>query len=193
MNTPRKIKRYGMDIPSVSTRQGTYSSGLTNDDYAVALAEIITQWSSLEETMIGFLGLLLGHQTSTSPARQIYRSIIAPNARIKMLKAVLEKSQINRDKTAEYDEVISEFELLNRERNTFVHGLWETHHESGRAFLREPSPDEFYFFEQRYVPIEELQNIVIRIGNLARRILCLQYPHVAQGMKFKPLLDVPAE
>jgi hypothetical protein len=193
MNTPRKIKRYGMDIPSVSTRQGTYSSGLANDDYAVALAEIITHWSWLEETMIGFLGLLLGHQTSTSPARQIYRSIIAPNARIKMLKAVLEKSQINRDKTAEYDEVISEFELLNRERNTFVHGLWETHHESGRAFLREPSPDEFYFFEQRYVPIEELQNIVIRIGNLARRILCLQYPHVAQGMKFKELLDVPAE
>ena len=200
MNTPRKMKRYGMDIPSFSSRQGIYSTGLTNDDYAVALADITTHWSYLEESMIGFFALLLGHpspslgrlgHSSPSPARQIYRSIMAPNARIQMLKAVLEKSEINRDKTAEYDAVINEFELLNRARNTYVHGLWDTHHESGRAFLCEPSPDEFYFFQPRYVPIEELQNTVIRMGNLARRIICLQYPEVAQGMVFKPLLDVP--
>src|ERR1700748_426664 len=113
MNTPRKFKRHGIDIPSFSQRQGTYSSGLTNDDYAVALADITTHWSHLEEGMIAFFALLLGHPAPTSPARQIYRSIVSPNARIKMLKAVLEKSAINRDKTAEYDAIISEFELLN--------------------------------------------------------------------------------
>jgi len=108
-----------------------------------------------------------------------------------MLKAVLEKSQINRDKTAEYDAVISEFELLNSKRNTYVHGLWETHDESSKAFLCEPSPDEFYFLHPRYVPIEELQNVVIRISNLVRRIICLQYPDFSQHMEFAPLLDVP--
>jgi hypothetical protein len=192
MNTPRKLKRYAMDIPSFSSRQGgAYSTGLTNDDYAVALADITTHWSHLEEGMIVFFALLLGHPGPSSPARQIYRSIIAPNARIKMLKAVLEKSAINRDKTAEYDAVINEFELLNRERNTYVHGLWDTHDESGKAFLCEPSPDAFYFLHPRHVPIEELQNIVIRMGNLARRIICLEHPPLAQGMVFKPLLDVP--
>ena len=164
---------------------------LENEDYAVVLADITTHWSHLEESMIGFFALLLGHPAPSSPARQIYRSIIAPNARIKMLKAVLEKSAINRDKTAEYDAVINEFKLLNSKRNTYVHGLWDTHDESGKAFLCEPSSDAFYFLHPRHVPIEELQNTVIRIENLARRIICLEHPALAEGMVFKPLLDVP--
>jgi hypothetical protein len=49
----------------------------------------------------------------------------------------------------------------------------------------------FYFFQPRYVPIEELQNIVIRMGNLARQIICLERPDIAQHMVLKPLLDVP--
>jgi hypothetical protein len=193
MNTPRKMKRYGMDdIPSLRDAgpSGKYSTGLVDDDYAAALGDLTAYWSHIEEAMIFFFELLLGHNPSVaSPARQIYRSITAPNARIKVLRAVLEKSEINRTKTAEYDEIISEFDSLNSKRNTYVHGLWETH-ESGKAFLSAPGSDDFYFYKRREVPIQELQNVVIRIRNLARRINRLRWPEVADAT-FEPLLDVP--
>jgi hypothetical protein len=88
MNTPRKTKRYGMDdIPSPSLRDagpsGKYSTGLVDDDYAAALGNLTAYWSHIEESMIIFFELLLGHnQSAPSPARQIYRSITAANARI---------------------------------------------------------------------------------------------------------------
>jgi hypothetical protein len=103
---------------------------------------------------------------------------------------VLEKSAINRTKTTEYDEIITEFESLNGKRNTYVHGLWDTH-ESGRAFLSEPSLHDFYFYKRREVPIQELQNVVIRMRNLARRIGRIRWPEVAVSTFDEPLLDVP--
>jgi hypothetical protein len=76
----------------------------------------------LEEKVIEIVRALLGGKPDL-PARQIFRAVNGNAARIRVLKTLLEKAPINKEKTAIYDEIISEFGAINSIRNKFAHGL----------------------------------------------------------------------
>jgi hypothetical protein len=168
---------------------GTWQAGVNNNEFREVLGQIVGYWPHVEDQMIEIMGLLLGDRT---PARQVFRAIVANQSRIKVMRALLERSQHNITKGAEYDEIISEFDSLVNKRNAYLHGLWYTHH-SGRVFLAESSIDDGHWFEQREVPIEELINSLRRMGNLWRRILIIQQPHLSSALSaaMRPLLEIP--
>lgn len=187
MSNPKILKRHGAGLKFQNNPDGSYSGGLSNSDFANQLGVIASYWPHLEEQMIGILGQLLG---DGAPARQVFRAIIAQNARIKVMKALLERTARNKTKGSEYDEIISEFASLNDLRNTYIHGLWHTH-ETGRVFFSESSIDDGHIFAQRELLIEELQNATIRMGNLWVRVTKLLHPDIAQYYTEKPLLEIP--
>lgn len=176
MNTPRtkQPKRYTgkRKEKSKSEPYGVYIYALENPEFAKVLGEIVSYWSHIEEEMIDILESLLGgsEDNNNVPARQIFRSIISEQARIKVMRSLLEFAEINHDKPKDYDEIIDEFAKLNKIRNTYVHGLWYTH-ESNRVFLRETTAEEHFFTERREVKIKELKTVVTRMENLYERIV----------------------
>jgi hypothetical protein len=101
--------------------------------------------------------------------RQIYRSIISPQSRIKVLRSLLQRTELNQRKDPIYDEVIDEFSSLNDQRNTYLHGLWHTH-ESGRVFFIEASQDEMSIFQNREVHLNEIDEFIDRLDALENRI-----------------------
>ena len=104
------------------------------------------------------------------PTRQIFRAIVSQDARIKVLRAMLEQALINKEREEIYDEIIDEFEALNRNRNKLVHGLWSTHDETGRVFLANPGLDDFHFIAPRQVNLDELERVIRRMEALLVKI-----------------------
>jgi hypothetical protein len=119
--------------------------------------------------MIRILSALLKRGEPT-PARQIFRSVVNQQIRLRIMRTLLEQTEQNRALDTAYDEVIDEFDSLNGLRNKFLHGLWWTHTESGRVFFAEPSLDEFSFLDQREVKKKELETTLRRMATLTRRI-----------------------
>ena len=145
-----------------------------NVAFAAALGEMIGYWPHIEDRMIFILSSLIGNHEQEIPSQQIFRAIVSQDARIKMIRAILEKSPINRKKGAIFDAIIDEFEALNKARNKYVHGLWWTHVESQRVFLQPASTDEFGFLDQREVTLQEMDDVIERMSRLFGRIMRLQ-------------------
>lgn len=108
---------------------------------------------------------------------------MSQDARIKLFRAVLERSPLNKEKPALYDQIIDEFYSLNAARNKFLHGLWYTYAGNERVFLAEATADEFSFIEQREIKIGEIQAVTKRISDLTRKII---YDVVMPGLKPLP-------
>jgi hypothetical protein len=126
----------------------------------------------IEEMMIAFLARLLGHPpTSDGPARQVFRALKSEEARIQVLRALLENAHINLEKPQIYDEVIEGFAAVKNTRNDFAHDLWFTH-ESGRVYLAPCSTDMEPWIHQtkRRVTLPELEFNLKRIEELAKKI-----------------------
>jgi hypothetical protein len=171
MNTPKtKVpKRYSTKrLDPIKTPDGTYSSGIWNTKIVTHFGQIAGYWPHVEDAMIDVLKDLLGGQPST-PARQIFRSVISNAARKKMMTAVLERSSLNVTKTQFYDDILEEFGALNARRNTYVHGLWYTHN-GHRVFLCEESLDDFHHFEAREVHETELAEFFTAMDNFIGKI-----------------------
>jgi hypothetical protein len=70
--------------------------------------------------MIDIIRVLLGGKPITlgtsedTPARQIFRAINNNHTRIEVLKTLLQKARVNKDKGVVYDEIISGFKSLFR-------------------------------------------------------------------------------
>jgi hypothetical protein len=138
MNTPRSKppRRHGQ-LPKgkqwPAAPDGHYESSLFKAEaHAMRLGQLVAYWTWVEEQFIEFLGVLLGDRQL--PSRQIFRAIRGERARIEVLTALLEHARQNKDKGAEYDRVIADFDRLNRRRNAYVHGMWMVH-DTGRVFL----------------------------------------------------------
>lgn len=182
MNTPRSksIVRYNLRRPSKKKRQdhpdGTYTGGLHNPAFLNLLGQIVTYLPQIEERMIDIMALMMGGRGS--PAREVFRSLNSEDARVKIMRAMLEHSHSNTDKGQEFDEVIDLFVEVKNARNAYVHGLWETH-STGRAFLSEPSSDLVAaFLSQREVTLGELEKTLARMSELWRKTLAISYPEV---------------
>lgn len=166
----KNIKRFG-DANQHFGRppDGQSSGGMFNIAFAAALGEMIAYWPHIEDRMIIVLRSLIGNHEQQIPSQQIFRAVVSQDARIKMMRAILEQSPINQKKGAIFDAMIDEFEALNKARNKYVHGLWWTH-ESQRMYLQPASTSEAGFLDQREVTLQEMNEVLERMGNLWRRV-----------------------
>lgn len=173
MKTPKEPKRFSSRKKQTNAKprshpDGRYTGSITDASLAAALGQVITQWAHLEDRMIIVMHDLISDEPNL-PARQIFRAIINQQARIKVLRALLQRSRRNKGKSADFDAVIDEFSAINDLRNSFLHGLWYTH-ESGRTFLSEASTEDFHFLEKREVKIEDVWAVTERMNALWDRI-----------------------
>jgi hypothetical protein len=88
-----------------------------------------------------------------------------------LLITLLERAEINRDKDPFYDEVIGAFHNLNKRRNKYVHGFWQTHENGKDVYLSEESIDDFHFLTARPVSTEELEKTIHDMDVLSRKLL----------------------
>lgn len=159
-----QVKRYPPERRNLPPMpEGAFETGVTNQKMAAILGQMATYWPQVEDAMIDFFRDLLGLlRDEDFPARQIFKSIINAQTRIKILSTLLKRTKGNQDKSANYDWVIKEFSNLNDARNSYLHGLWHTF-EDGRAFLAEYSIDEDFFLQQREVTHEEIAKVLERM------------------------------
>lgn len=183
MNTPRSkpiVRHTGsIKLPKKPPKmlQGNYTGGLHNPDIASYVGSLITYLPHIEERMITIMSLLMG---GNAPARQVFRSLTSEEARIKVMRSLLERAPINQDKDKAFDEVIDLFVEVKNKRNAYAHGLWWTHDETKRTFIEEPTTSEgFGFFSRREVKLNELKATTKRMNDLIRKANSIIYPDVA--------------
>jgi hypothetical protein len=173
MNTPssKPKQRYSWAPLAPKSPSGSYTSGITVPQFAQVLGEIVAYWSEIEEAMILVLAILLGNANiHQSPARQVFRSLTSEQVRLKVMRSLLHEAPINQDKDEIFDEIIDEFEALNKLRNNYVHGLWATHR-SGRVFIAEATTDnDVPFLRQKPISIKQLENTLKRMRDLITKI-----------------------
>jgi hypothetical protein len=137
----------------------------------------VTQLPQIEEKMIDVMAILMGG-LDHAPARQVFRSLKSEQARILVLRSMLEEGPLNKEKGLEFDEVISLFDEVRDKRNAYVHGLWDTHTESRRAFLQEASTDKISaFLSEREVKDGEMKAALKRMDELYAKCVALIETH----------------
>lgn len=169
-----KPKRYdATSVPRGALWEGHASGGMWNPEFAAEYGKLVAYWPHIEDRLQDVMGELIGSFMET-PTRQVFRAIASQDARIKVMRSLLQNSKRNKNKGEAYDDIIDDFEKLNRKRNKFVHGLWWTH-DSGRMYLQPASTEEFSFLSQREVKIEEIKEIVAEMSELWRRVMDITF------------------
>lgn len=189
MNTPRsrppvRFTNSAAGRQLNKTPLGVREGGLTNERMLVVLGSILASWPHLEEAMIHFMSDLMGTERHVAPARQVFRSVVSSEARIAIMRSLLEEAEINRDKDSSYDEILDEFASLNRVRNSYAHGLWWTSQDDKKlVWLQETSTDPFasLFGKERRVTLKELVGITQRIGALFDKIYTPKWLHALRA------------
>jgi hypothetical protein len=177
MNTPRSRPIVRFPNPRGKPRIPTMPAGrhigeLTPPAFQQVLGRIVARWAHLEEMMITFMSFLLGDDLMP-PARQIFRSVYGTQARIAIMRSLLEEAHINKSKGPEYDEIIDEFESLTKERNNYVHGLWWTNEDTGAVLRSDPNitSDVGTFLDAKPVAIKQGEHVLTRMDILFGRII----------------------
>jgi hypothetical protein len=168
---PKRFSNIQPKVNSAGVPQGSYVGAITNAEIGATFGRMASLWPHIEDAMIDVLTELLGGNAEL-PSRQIFRSIVAVQARIKVMRSLLQRTELNERKDQIYDEVINEFAALNDLRNTFLHGLWYTH-QSGRVFFVEESIDDLSVFHAREVTVQEVETIIGRMTALEHRVAAL--------------------
>ena len=145
---------------------GTYAGGIYNEHFAARIGQLAAAWGHLDEALADILYDLLGHDYKL-PLRQVYRSIVSPEARIAMLSTLLEKTELNQSKSRWYDDVLTEFRTLKSTRNDFLHDLWWTF-EDGRMFISKIEADAHSF-----IAVEKLR--LVRSTTSSRKYTTLVF------------------
>ena len=169
MNTPRSKppERYSAPKPDHDPA-GTYLAGIRDDDAAKAIGKFLTGWPHVEERMVVIFGQL-ATITDFYLARQMFRTIVSQQLRIKIMRSLLQKTPIHRGKGLFFDKMIKEFEALNKVRNGYAHGLWFTG--SDRNLYLEEETDVYgVFLNKRKVMPEELVGHLKRMADFLKRI-----------------------
>ena len=86
------------------------------------------------------------------------------------MRNMLQKSPLNQNLDAQWDEVIGEFERLNIHRNNYVHSLWYTH-QSKRVFIAEKLDIFEVDFSWREVDLKEMQKVLNEAVALSQKII----------------------
>src|SRR4051812_44820339 len=120
LNTPRRKppSRYSSPKPDPDP-EGTYLAGIHDDDAAKGIGRFLTSWPHVEERMVVIFGQL-ATITDFYLARQMFRTIVSQQVRIKVMRSLLEKAPTHRGKGLFFDEMINEFASLNGARNGYA-------------------------------------------------------------------------
>lgn len=170
MNTPRSKlpTRFGRLPKQVGhTPDGRFESGLANDDFVLAIGRIVTFFPLLERSMSEVMSELIGGYDA--PVRQIFYSITDQQARINVMRSLLEEAQVNQGRGATWDFIIDDFAAISESRSEYAHGIWWTH-ETGRIFLESPNPSSRSPFSKREVNLNELNTVIDKMNDLASRL-----------------------
>lgn len=144
MNTSPKLKRW--DSATVSPlwtsnlRSGSADLGLHDPETAIVFAALVTEFTYVERAMERVFCRLLG--TDDQTASQLCHKIMSASALVQMMRTLLHHSRHNATKSPVYDDIISEFEAVNRLRNQYVHGLWECG-DNGEIYVVRPGADPY--------------------------------------------------
>ncbi len=168
MAKPKRFSNIQPKPNPASMPEGAYNGAITNVEIGATFGRMASLWPHIEDSMINVLTELLGGNAAL-PSRQIFRSIVSAQARIKVMRSLLQRAELNDKKDAIYDEVINEFAALNDQRNKFLHGLWYTH-ESGKVYFVEESIDDLSVFHAREVTAQEIQALIDRMTALEDRV-----------------------
>jgi hypothetical protein len=131
--------------------------------------------------MIEVMAILMGDRSS--PARQVFRSLNSEDARVKVMRSLLEQAPSNKNKGQEFDEIIDLFVEVKKKRNIYAHGLWATHLSSGRVFIQEASTDAVMtFLSRREVKIGELKASLSRMAELWAKTVVVIFANKPQPL-----------
>jgi hypothetical protein len=174
MNTPPKKRRHAPAFPDQkgAPKSGHYVGSLENEEYAKRFACILSEFEHLEARMPGVLAILLG-TTDINSVGYVYRTLRNPNIRRDVMKALLEKAPLNKDRGEEFDALLSEYNSIRKARNDYAHGLWYTE-ENGSVMLAREAEHGFGMMEAAPEPIKELDDLVARIRKLTWSVIELQ-------------------
>lgn len=181
MNIPRTrpLARYSTSFPqnrrAPLSPDGTYTPGIQNQRIASQVGYIISFLPHVEERMIDVMALLLGGKGA--PAKQVFRTLTSEDARVKVMRSLLEKAEHNQTKGQEFDDLIDLFIEIKKRRNTYAHGLWWTHQETDRVFIEEPSDSiSTTFFSRREIQDHELKQTLERLSIFFSKSLGIIHP-----------------
>lgn len=169
---PMAGKRWSPDWPEPKIPPGGMAGEVRDQEIHTRLAKICVGWPHIEEAMISVLSKLLSETASIEShelARPIFRAIIAPAARISVMRTLLQHARVNRNKGEDYDRVLKAFSDASLTRNRYIHGLWWTHQDGG-TFLQATSVDGMAWLQAERVTIAELDNYIQELGELHRLI-----------------------
>ncbi|MEZ5693211.1 MAG: hypothetical protein R3D99_05110 [Altererythrobacter sp.] len=185
MNTPksRKPKRFDLEAwrqeywKDVHQRNGVFGLALANAEGAISFALMVTEFNHLESNMEEVAEVILAVERDT--AAHVMRSIISARARTQLLRNVLERARQNSAMPGEFDEIIDEFEGINRARNDFVHAKYQTREATGEVRWIRPQDDPTLLRSAAYQPfdIEQLELLRERITDLSIKISCALAEH----------------
>jgi hypothetical protein len=177
MNTPRtrKPRRWTGERPKRTNPENGGTWGITNPEVGAAFAYLVSYWWYVEDKMVLLLDELITgvHRTSWGvdlSARQIFRSIVSQEARITLLRNLLETNPLNKEKPASYDELIDEFDSLNKLRNLYVHGIWFTDAKTRCVTLTRSTAQHEVYTRSQEVTAKELNEVVARMQALHTKI-----------------------
>lgn len=168
MNTAPTPKRHKVELPSRPVFD-SLSISLKSEAHAIRLAQITTSFVHLEDRMALLLTVLMGTDDNTV-AGYIMRSIKSPRGRFDLMKDLLEKAAINRERGAEYDEILREFWSINKARNDFVHGRWYTRGPDD-VLLAKQDEHGLALFQAMPVDIKDMDSLLERIWALSQLLL----------------------
>lgn len=178
MNTPRtkEIRRFdkarhpkNRDLPD----PGLFQHGVNDEKILLLLGRMIASWP---HQMIYIFAILT--QTKEGSAREIFRSVIAQETKISMMRFLLEETEAHVEAPPFFDRALDEFQSLNRMRNKYVHGLW--FHDDNATYLSSSDPARHPFETvTRKVQDSELTDFLVRCNKLSDAVF--EYRMVNEG------------
>lgn len=178
--TPKPLRRYNAEPRKrpLSLPGGYW--GIKEPAAAALFGQLVSYWPHVEDAIIPvFYELVSGHslsgenQGAVRATREIFRSIVSQQLRIKIMKKLLEESPHNSGKGEIYDEVIEEFYSINKIRSDYVHGLWLWNHNDKKLLLYKPSAEHMFTTEPRHVSTREFETVLDRMRVLWEKITTL--------------------
>lgn len=163
-----------MDMPD-----GNYALGLFNEGIAASVGILVSRMTHIEERFTSLLAILAGCDQTT--ARLIFRSLQSDPPRLAIVRSLVARLA---DQTQQkvYLAAIGEFEKIKGIRNAYIHGFWQTHSQSKRAFLTSDLKTDHPILRGREVERGDIQKVIIRANMLEYELLKLEHPRMEETL-----------
>jgi len=175
MTTKPTKRHHAPKLPQSAGKKrlsGHYVGSLENVESAKRFACILSEFEHVEALMPGILAILLG-TTDINSVGDVYRSLRNPNIRRDVMLDLLEKAPLNKERSEEFDALLSEYRSRRKARNDYAHALWYTESD-GSVTLARSSEHGFGMMEAVAEPLKALNNLVQRIRAFTWSVIEIQ-------------------